>query len=82
MTRLVMRSTRLSVHEATEEDRQTYRRWARASYLVNFIVFAALLIGFSLYDRQGARMAHNDLTAGIDLKAAPASSPNTNGAGN
>ena len=79
MTRLVMRSTRFSAHEATEEDRQTYRRWARASYLVDFIVFAALLIGFSLYERQGSRVAHDDLTAGIDQKRVPASSRNAGG---
>lgn len=81
MTRLAMRSTHSSrpASAPTEEDRQTYRRWARASYVVDFIVFAALLIGFSLYDRQASRLARNDLTAGIDVKATPPRSQNASG---
>lgn len=81
MTRLAMRSRHPSrpAFAPTEEDRQTYRRWARASYVIDFIVFAALLIGASLNDRQTSRLARNDLTAGIDVKATPPSSQNTSG---
>lgn len=79
MTRLAMRSRHPSkpAFAPTEEDRQTYRRWARASYIVDFLVFAALLIGFSLYDRQTSQTARNDLTAGVDVKAMPPSPQNT-----
>lgn len=79
MTRLAMRSTHSSrpASAPTEEDRQTYRRWARASYVIDFVVFAALLIGFSLYDRQTSRTARNDLTAGVDVKAMPPNPQNT-----
>jgi hypothetical protein len=63
----------------SEEDRQCYRRWARACYVVYLFILTALLIGFSLYDRQTSRVAHNSLTAGIDLKAIPGSSQNASG---
>lgn len=79
MTRLAMRGRHSSrpASAPTEEDRQTYRRWARASYVIDFMVFAALLIGFSLYDRQTSRTARNDLTAGVNVKAMPPSPQNT-----
>lgn len=82
MTRLAMRGLRSSASapEQTEEERQCYRRWARASYVVDFVIFAALLVGFSLYDRQTSRPARNDLTAGIDMRTIPANSQNTSGA--
>lgn len=82
MTQLAMRGSRSSAspREQTEEERQCYRRWARASHVVDFILFAALLIGCSLYDRQASRMALNDLTAGVEMSAMPASPQNTSGA--
>lgn len=82
MTRLAMRGSRSSASapEQTEEERQCYRRWARASCVVDFVIFAALLIGFSLYDRQTSRPARNDLTARIDMRTIPANSQNTSGA--
>jgi hypothetical protein len=72
MTKLAMGSRRASVgtHEQTEEDRKCYRRWARASYVIDFAVFAGLLIGFSLYDRQSARPAQHELTSSIEERDA------------
>ncbi|MGY4505460.1 hypothetical protein ACVWYH_009417 [Bradyrhizobium sp. GM24.11] len=81
MSRLAMRGSVPPTDRRTEseEDRQCYRRWARASYVVDFIVFAALLIGFSLYDRQTSRTERNDLTAGLDMRTMPVNSQNSSG---
>lgn len=66
-------------HTEFEEDRQCYRRWARGSLLVDFIVFAVLLIGVSLYDRQTSQTARNDLTAGLNMRTMPANAQNSSG---
>lgn len=80
MTKLAMRGMRSTTGTyRTEEDRRFYRRWARAMCFIDFIVFAVLLIGVSLYDRQTLRMARSNLTAGIEMRTMPASSQNASG---
>jgi hypothetical protein len=68
MTRLAKRGGRFAIgaHEQTEEESQCYRRWARASYVIDFAVFAGLLIGVSLYDRRSAQPGHHQVTSGIE----------------
>lgn len=82
MSRLAMRGPvpPTDGHTESEEDRQCYRRWARASLLVDFSIFAVLLIGVSLYDRQTSQTVRNDLTAGLNMRTMPANARNSSGA--
>jgi hypothetical protein len=70
MTRLAMRGMRsMTGMSRTDEDRSTTRRWARAMCMIDFIVFAAVLIGVSLYDLRANQVADHVRTIGADAPA-------------
>ena len=64
MTRLSVAGTRAPVHahELSEEDRATYRRWARRSYAAYFFIIVALAVSLSLH-RPAGQLASRDQTA-------------------
>lgn len=67
MTKLFMRSMRSSTGaNRTEDDHSAYRRWARAMCIIDFVVFAALLVGVSLYDLRTNQMAHQARSISTD----------------
>jgi hypothetical protein len=57
----------MSAHEMSEEDRATYRKWARFSYAC----YTLLIVGLSTR-QSNTRTATEDLTAGIGTPAKPA----------
>jgi hypothetical protein len=80
MTRLSAVGARSPVreHHLSEEDRSTYRRWARRSYFAYFVIIALLAIGFSLHDRSDSQLASRDQIVGVG--AATTSAPQVTGA--
>jgi hypothetical protein len=67
MTKLSAHGTHsvISANYATEQDRLTYRRWARACTIAYSIVIVALLAaGFLWRDTQDSQMAKQSQTAG------------------
>ncbi|KJC51893.1 hypothetical protein [Bradyrhizobium sp. LTSP857] len=68
MTRLSLHGLRSlkDVQDLNEEDRSTYRRWARRSCAVYAIVLAVLFAGFWIHDRSMTRVADQCHPVGID----------------
>ena len=74
MTKLPPPASRypIGLHEMTEEERLTYRRWARFSWVCYTLLVAGLL-AVGLSTRQSdTRTAIDDRTAGIGADAKPA----------
>jgi hypothetical protein len=68
MTRLSPSGSHLPInlHETSDEDRKTYRKWARASYVCYFFLVAGLLaVGLSTR-QSGMQTAIEDRTGAID----------------
>ncbi|RXT41807.1 hypothetical protein [Bradyrhizobium betae] len=67
MTKLALHGLRSAtdVQELSEEDRATYRRWARRSYVAYAIVLAVLFVGFWIHDRS-VTVADQSHPVGID----------------
>jgi hypothetical protein len=58
-------------HNMTEEDRQTYRRWARGWYISTATVLVALLaVGFSIRHPPGPQTARGSDTSAVNTKSA------------
>ncbi|HWZ38336.1 MAG TPA: hypothetical protein VNY08_08560 [Bradyrhizobium sp.] len=74
MTRISTPGSRwpMSAHEMSEEDRATYRKWARFSYACYTLLIAGLLIVGLSTRQSNTRTATEDLTAGIGTPAKPA----------
>ena len=68
MTRLALHGLRSlkDVQDLSEEDRSTYRRWARRSCAVYAIVFAVLFAGFWIHDRTVTTVADQNHPVSID----------------
>jgi ferric-dicitrate binding protein FerR (iron transport regulator) len=68
MTKLALHGLRSlkDVQELSEEDRSTYRRWARRSCAVYAIVLAALFAGFWFHDRSMTTVAVQNHPTSID----------------
>ncbi len=66
MTRLSAIGTRSPVraHHLPEQDRSTYRRWARRTAVAYFIIIGLLAVGLSLHDRPAAQLASRDQGTG------------------
>lgn len=74
MTRLSTPGSRWpkSVHEMSDEDRKTYRKWAHRSYVCYTLLIAGLLV-VGLSTRQSdTRTATVERTVGIGTDAKPA----------
>jgi hypothetical protein len=71
MTKLALHGLRSlkDVQDLSEEDRSTYRRWARRSCAVYAIVLAALFAGFWFHDRSMTTVAYQGHRVGIDATA-------------
>ena len=71
MTKLALHGLRSSkdVQDLNEEDRATYRRWARRSFAVYAIVLAVLFAGFWIHDRNVTTVAYQGHPVGIDATA-------------
>lgn len=80
MTRLSAIGTRSPVraHHLPEQDRSTYRRWARRTAIAYFIIIGLLAVGLSLHDRQAAQLASHDQGSGAG-RATTAVPPVTSG---
>ncbi|MHC2333867.1 hypothetical protein [Bradyrhizobium sp. USDA 4454] len=65
MTRLLTHGTRspFRADHLSREDRSTYRRWARRTYLAYLVLIVLLAAGLSLHDRQGAQPTSQDPAA-------------------
>jgi hypothetical protein len=68
MTKLALHGLRSlkDVNALNEEDRSTYRRWARSSCAVYAIVVAVLFAGFWIHDRSATTVAYQGHPAGVD----------------
>ena len=68
MTRLSLHGLRSlkDVQDLNEEDRSTYRRWARRSCAVYAIVLTVLFAGFWIHDRSMTKVAVQNHPVGID----------------
>lgn len=67
MTRLAMHGSRLGTNlSRSGRDRAVYRRWARAMCIIDFLIFAVLLIGVSLYDLRTNQIADHVRAIGSD----------------
>ncbi len=76
MGRLPPDVTRMPIYERdmTEEDRQTYRRWARGWYICTSATLLVLLaLGFSFRHQDGPQAARESKTAGVNTKSASVS---------
>jgi hypothetical protein len=61
----------ICLHETTEEDRKTYRKWAR-SCCVFYVLLVAGLLSVGLFTRHSdMRTATDGQTAGIGIVAKP-----------
>lgn len=70
MTRLAMHGSRLVTNlSRSGRDRAVYRRWARAMCVIDFLIFAVLLIGVSLYDLRTNLMPDHARVTGSDAPA-------------
>jgi hypothetical protein len=82
MTRLPRPGSRspIHLHELSEEDRATYRRWARGWYVCGSIFIAGLLaVGLSGRAAHFVTGAQPSQTVGIDFNAKPARQPHPGG---
>ena len=77
MSRLVMRTARILSRspERAQLVRGSDRRPRRASCVFDFLVFAALLIGCSLYDRPTSKIVRSGRTDDVHVKVVPVISP-------
>jgi len=68
MTKLALHGLRSvkDVQDLSEEDRSTYRRWARRSCAVYAIVLAVLFAGFWIHDRNMTKVADQNHPVSID----------------
>ena len=68
MTKLSLHGLRSlkDVQDLNEEDRSTYRRWARRSCAVYAIVVAVLFASFWIRDRSMTKVADQNHPVGID----------------
>ncbi len=68
MTKLSLHGLRSSkdVQDLSEEDRSTYRRWARRSCAVYAIVLAVLFAGFWMHDRNMTTVADQSHPVSVD----------------
>lgn len=68
MTRLAHHGLRSSkdVQDLSEDDRSTYRRWARGSCAIYAIILVALFAGFWIHDRSTTMVAGRNHPVGID----------------
>jgi hypothetical protein len=81
MTRLSPHGSRspINEHELSEEDRLTYRRWARVAYACCTLLIAGLL-AVGLSTRQpNTRTATQGQIVGIGIVARPAGQPHPGG---
>ncbi|QPF84565.1 hypothetical protein IC762_34025 [Bradyrhizobium genosp. L] len=77
MTRLSISGTHApaGAHQSSEEDRATYRRWARRAWLAYFIVIALMIVTVSLRDRPDSQLASRDQSALAGTATMPAPQP-------
>jgi hypothetical protein len=71
MTKLALHGLRSlkDVNALNEEDRSTYRRWARRSFAAYAIILAVLFAGFWVHDRNVTTVAYQGHPVGIDATA-------------
>lgn len=63
MTRLSAAGTRAPEHaqNLSAEDRATYRRWARRSWIAYLVIVAALAVSVSLHGRPQSQLASGNV---------------------
>ena len=78
MTKLVAHGTRSTIcaDYPTEEDRSTYRRWARGCTIAySAIIIALLAIGFAMRDARDSQTAKQSQTVGFNALIAEGPHP-------
>jgi hypothetical protein len=82
MTRLSPHGLRSPIrsHHLSEEDRATYRRWARVLYLCLSIFITGLVaVGLTARAPRFTTATQQNQTVGIDVNAKPAGQPHPGG---